>query len=232
MSSPATTSYHPAFDSMINSVDTSIDDFTPHTEGDLSQLLHGNSEALSYFQLVDINARVVELIEERLSKIINADYCSDNLKPTVTRNFILRRREGASQSNNRSFIQNLDIYGQAIRKLNSLRSLEEGWDGYNAVPPDSLAIQDAIRFIRANLDDFSPVVVSASADGDIELYWDHGGIFLNLCFDGSGRFSAYGERSSVLTREVEEELLLDDIPVSARDEDERLREVLRWIFKD
>lgn len=117
----------------------------------------------------------------------------------------------------------------AIAELYSLRSLSHGWDGYQGLPPSGRAISDAVAFLT-KIRRFAPKpVVSASAEGHIELIWDSGSKFVNLGFEGIGRLDCYAEKRSS-GGQVVEELILDDIDFRVASAD--IDDIYQWIVLD
>lgn len=228
MSSPATT-YNPVYDAMINAFD--IDEVQEcSTEG--ASGFYTKAESVSYFDLSEKISKEIEAFEDDATKLLLlAGSGGEFERPTFAKQFFLGIVVGDNQSNNRSYIKADVLQDDAIRGLEALSGLTYGWDGYDGIPPSIEAINDAIRFIRTRIGSPSKVTVSASSEGEVELYWERMSVFLNLCFDGSGKFSAYGERIG-RSGVVRDELLLDNVPFDFGCENEYLTNTLEWIFKD
>lgn len=85
-----------------------------------------------------------------------------------------------------------------LRELASYADLEPEWDGYSAEPANVDSIAEARVFI-SSLPTGCPVPRSTLAsDGEISLYWDRNGHYLETSFPGDGTyhfiFSAPGVR--------------------------------------
>src|SRR5438552_1256819 len=68
-----------------------------------------------------------------------------------------------------------------VRHLRALAGLREGWNGYDALPPDRRAVTYAIAWIRELYRDAASIGrqwrrphVTASADGEVVLEWWQG----------------------------------------------------------
>jgi hypothetical protein len=133
----------------------------------------------------------------------------------------------SSQTLSHSYIGN--EVDSAIAELHSLRSLSHGWDGYEGFPPSGRAISDAVAFLT-KIRRFAPKpVVSASAEGHIELIWDSGSKFANLGFEGIGKLDCYAEKRSP-AGQVVQELILDDIDFAIASAD--IDDIYQWIVLD
>ncbi|UDU81223.1 hypothetical protein [Pseudomonas sp. HN2-3] len=108
------------------------------------------------------------------------------------------------------------------RKLDSYKSLKEGWDGYCAEPANRDSIVDARVFLSSlpeNLPVPSPMLAS---DGEVSLFWETSDGYLEASFPGDGTyhyiFNAPGIRVGA-----------DDIPVTTPTIDQKFAAYLASI---
>ena len=68
---------------------------------------------------------------------------------------------------------------------------EDNWDGYKGIPAKEETIKDAINFLKFLPRDAALPFSGLSGDGEINLFWDRGGIYIDIGFIGDKKFSYY-----------------------------------------
>lgn len=97
-----------------------------------------------------------------------------------------------------------------LRKtLESYAHLTDNWDFEGAVAPPKEAVEDAISFLHARPEDIPLPLPEVAGVGDVGVYWDANGIFVEVQFGGDRKYSFYAERK--LAKEVVEEYGEDGI---------------------
>ncbi len=76
-----------------------------------------------------------------------------------------------------------------IRKIESLREIEDGWAGEDSVSPTNAAIGDAITFIASLPHGLPTPSVTPASDGEIIIEWLFEAKKTVLGFEGDGSFS-------------------------------------------
>jgi hypothetical protein len=101
-------------------------------------------------------------------------------------------------------------------KLLKYSALQPNWDGYNGRPPKEGAIFDAVTFLRRLPSNIKLPKEMVAGDGDVGLYWNEGSTFVELGFNGSGKYYFYAEDENgeatgddlfVLSKSIPQELL-------------------------
>lgn len=102
------------------------------------------------------------------------------------------------------------------RNLIKFKYLKPNWDGYDGSPPKDGAVFDAVEFLRRLPRNVKLPKEMVAGDGDVGLYWDDGKVFIELGFNGSGRYYFYAEDANdeasgddlnVLSRSIPSDLL-------------------------
>jgi hypothetical protein len=84
-----------------------------------------------------------------------------------------------------------------VSKILSYLKLEHDWDGYDGVPPEKQAVISAINFVELlKKENFIQPKAMLSGDGEVGLYWDANGIFIDVGFEESGLMSFYAKTST------------------------------------
>ena len=109
--------------------------------------------------------------------------------------------------------QLLDVQSRDIRMRTIVRrftSYNEGWDGFNGIPPSSKAIEEAERFISViTKAEILEPYISLAADGEINFYWKNENFILDVGFFGEGVYSIYAKMASG-HEVIEDDLSLED----------------------
>lgn len=106
----------------------------------------------------------------------------------------------------------------ALAKKQSLRETVEqavraflayppGWDGQDAAMPSNKVVDDAIAFLR-----MLPLTTASprpglSNDGELSLFWQKNGVYIDVGFTGDGMYSYYAKDAA------EREYFGDDLPL-------------------
>ena len=68
-------------------------------------------------------------------------------------------------------------------------------DYYRSVtPPSNKAFADARVFVRTLPPELPAPTISLAADGEVNFFWDHDGVYIDLGFYGTGDYSCYATR--------------------------------------
>jgi len=131
--------------------------------------------------------------------------------------------------NHTTFKPYVDIYGpinhskisqfdKTEGEILSYINLTEGWDGYEAIVPDEETINSALLFLNLiKVELFPAPKAMLSNDGEVSLYWEAEGRYLEIGFDGENQFS-YLIDSKDITK-GEDDLVVDEsIPTPLREE--------------
>ena len=86
------------------------------------------------------------------------------------------------------------------RELSSFSELSDGWDGEGSVAPKPSVITNAIRFLRLLPDSVKLPDATASADGEVGVYWKSSGVYIDIGFPSDGRISYYAEAHGLVAR--------------------------------
>jgi len=73
-------------------------------------------------------------------------------------------------------------------------NLSPGWDGYDGQAPSAGAVFEAQAFLKALPSSVRLAKPMIAGDGEVGLYWDEPGLYLEIGFRGDGRLSWYGEK--------------------------------------
>ena len=79
-----------------------------------------------------------------------------------------------------------------IDKLYSYLDLGDDWDGYGGKAPSLKAILEATNFLKSLKTKVLPYPM-LSGDGEVGLYWEQDGYFVDIGFYGDGEYSYYAE---------------------------------------
>ncbi|MBX9660474.1 MAG: hypothetical protein K2X00_18095 [Nitrospiraceae bacterium] len=84
---------------------------------------------------------------------------------------------------------------RAIAKVRSFANYCEDWAGEGSVAPSKEAIREAELFLRVHFAKATAQAphISASADGEINLFWDHAGHYVDVGFIGDGSVTYYAK---------------------------------------
>jgi hypothetical protein len=84
-----------------------------------------------------------------------------------------------------------------LDKISSYLKLEDDWDGYGGVPPEKMAVVAAINFVvLLEKEGFPSPKTMLSGDGEVGLYWDSNGVFVDVGFEEAGVMSFYAKTSA------------------------------------
>ena len=100
-------------------------------------------------------------------------------------------------SNNRSAVAiPAAWYRDACDKLQSFRSLEAGWNGFEAEPPSDMAITQARKVLRVLHElRFKPTRIDPSAEGGVGLTFLAGDLYGDIeCFNSGEILAATSDR--------------------------------------
>lgn len=80
-----------------------------------------------------------------------------------------------------------------IEKIESIADLDEGWDGYSALPIRHDVINDAVTFLKCFPSDFALPSVSPTPDNEILMVWEKGDDVLLISVSGDSTYNGYSE---------------------------------------
>lgn len=89
----------------------------------------------------------------------------------------------------------LDERSAIINKVRSYVTLGENWDGYGGLPPSGQTAENVIEFLMY-LRDYILPRPGLSGDGEINLFWEMDGLYIDIGFTGDGTFSYYAKDSA------------------------------------
>jgi hypothetical protein len=78
-------------------------------------------------------------------------------------------------------------------RLMSYLDLTDNWDGFGGIAPISCAVFDALEFLDQTSGITSPPQSMLSSDGEVDLLWKSGEVYLDIGFTGDKTFSYYAE---------------------------------------
>jgi hypothetical protein len=81
------------------------------------------------------------------------------------------------------------VYGILLSYLD----VEEGWDGYRGKIPNRQAVLDAIEFLRLLPDGMPQSEPMLASDGEVGLFWNIDGYYIDIGFYGDGKLSFHFE---------------------------------------
>ncbi len=79
-----------------------------------------------------------------------------------------------------------------IAEIRAMENLESSWAGECSSVPSKTAISAAIAFVNALSEDALDFRVGLSNDGEIGLFYEAGGLYVDIGFDDMGLASYYG----------------------------------------
>jgi hypothetical protein len=82
-----------------------------------------------------------------------------------------------------------------IFSIRTYSTFEVNWDGYNGKPPSNEAITDSINFLKRLPNNTAVPFSGLSGDGEISLFWDKSGVFIDIGFTGGNKYSYYARTS-------------------------------------
>ena len=97
----------------------------------------------------------------------------------------------------------------SIHRIESYRSVEDGWKGSESVAPTSRVIDDATDFlvqISKEMPDIPRPLISADEDGVICLYWQHDEVLATISIHGDDTYAFYAEGFDDPVRSDEESI--------------------------
>lgn len=107
-------------------------------------------------------------------------------------------KDGPLYTENIDAEKRLVALGSLVDKLASYFKLKEEWDGYSAIPPRSGAVSAAIDFSRYLFKNgYALPKPMLSSDGEVGLYWDESGYFVDVGFENSREFSYYAKGEQI-----------------------------------
>lgn len=93
-----------------------------------------------------------------------------------------------------TFLPASEEYKDLKSQIAGFLDLQNGWDGYDGVAPSASAIESAMSFLSLLEIQMAPSPVPMlSGDGEVGLYWDRSGIFLDVGFEEGGLLSFFAE---------------------------------------
>lgn len=99
-------------------------------------------------------------------------------------------------------------FDKVIGEMLSYIDLTEDWDGYGAISPDKETIHSALEFLELIRSEyFSAPKPMLSGDGEVSMYWESNGKYIEIGFDRKDQFS-YLIDSDDITR-GEDDLIVD-----------------------
>jgi hypothetical protein len=111
-----------------------------------------------------------------------------------------------------------------LGQLFSYFEIRDNWDGEGASAPTHDAVDDALQFAEMIPVEVGMPKAMILPTGDLAFYWDRGPIYVEIGFDGSGQFYAYG------THPNHEPVYMDDQTIDGergiKNFPEKLREIL------
>jgi hypothetical protein len=87
----------------------------------------------------------------------------------------------------------MNLHDRLTSTLMSYLDLPVDWDGYEGRPPSLQAIVDAIEFIDSLPEGAVLPKPMLAGTGEVELFIDTGGYYLDVGFQGDQTFSFYAE---------------------------------------
>lgn len=98
---------------------------------------------------------------------------------------------GEADSLNRQLVMPLAQFGHLLAELDELRDFQPGWDGLGSISPSADSIDDAIAFLELLPYGVATPDVTASADGEVGIYWNTSDSYIDVGFKGDSRISYY-----------------------------------------
>jgi len=87
-------------------------------------------------------------------------------------------------------LSEISPFDKTIGEILSYIDLTEGWDGYEAIVPDKETINSTLSFLDIIKSEYFPAPKAMLAnDGEVSLYWEVNGKYLEIGFDGENQFS-------------------------------------------
>jgi len=103
---------------------------------------------------------------------------------------------------------------RALNAINTLRQLNNGWNGSDSISPPLQTLADAEAFARLVFDAhaISEPIISPANDGEINFFWKTEFITLDLGFFGDGSYSYYAKTSDGIEYYMDDALASTDLP--------------------
>ena len=102
----------------------------------------------------------------------------------------------------------IDYEKDVTEKINEFKFYEVNWDGYEGIAASSETVNDAIKFINKLPSNTTVPRPGLSGDGEISLFWEDNGVYIDIGFFGDGKYTLYAKDSQEI------EYLRDDIDLS------------------
>ena len=96
-------------------------------------------------------------------------------------------------------------------EIRSYADFSDDWDGDGATAPCQQAVEDALAFLESRPLGVPLPLPEVATIGDVGIYWDRGGVFVEVQFGGDGAFSYYAELKQ--GRTIVEEYGRDRLPL-------------------
>jgi len=79
--------------------------------------------------------------------------------------------------------------------VNSYQSYPLNWDGYDGIPPSAETISDVLSFLEKLPYGVIEPRPGVSGDGEVSLFWENDGIYIDIGFLGDGAYVLYARDS-------------------------------------
>jgi len=92
--------------------------------------------------------------------------------------------------------ESLTAKDKVSAQLFGFLGLDDDWDGYGAQKPANKAVYDALEYLNLIPKGIPMPVSMASSDGEIGLFWEQQGYYIDVGFYGDDTYSFYAENPS------------------------------------
>ena len=111
-----------------------------------------------------------------------------------------------------------DQFDRVEEDILRYKELVKGWDGYEGTAPTEGTISSALLFISLiRLEGFPAPTTTLSSNGEVSLYWEAEGRYLEVGFEEEGTLS-YLIDSKDTTKGEDDLLIAEAIPIVLREE--------------
>lgn len=111
-----------------------------------------------------------------------------------------------------------DQFDKAKEDILRYQELVKGWDDYEGTTPTEGTINSSFLFIDLiRLEDFPAPTAMLTVNGEVDLYWETEGRYLEVEFEGEETF-LYSVNSKGAVKKVEGLAVNEPIPSSLREE--------------